>query len=140
MAYFEKQKFNILELVLRKDSPRKILLVEPEYYLRVLLKNLLEKENFLVASAEKISESKLILEFFEPDIAVISPHSEKDLQVFLLGLSDLRKQYQTLRILTVGHRLPVEAMKKIMDLGVSSHLERALTKPHDIAAVIKTLF
>jgi hypothetical protein len=44
MAYFEKQKFNILELVLRKDSPRKILLVEPEYYLRVLLKNLLEKE------------------------------------------------------------------------------------------------
>ncbi len=140
MAYLLKQKFNISELAPQTQAPKKIMLIEPEYYLRVMLKKLLETEQFVVASAEKISESKVILEFFEPDIAVISPHSENNFQVFLLGLANLRNDYHALPILTIGNRLPMEVMKNIMDLGVVSHLERALTRPHDIATIIKTLF
>ena len=139
MVYIVKQKFNILELSPSAKISKRVLLVEPEYYVREVYLRHLAENGFEASHSPDIKEALVILKFLQPDVAVLSPHSESSFANFIYGLSLMRKLHPGLPMVTVGSTLPVEVLSAILELGVAGHLEKQLSRPSDIITVIRTV-
>ncbi|MBL8029786.1 MAG: hypothetical protein JNN11_00895 [Candidatus Doudnabacteria bacterium] len=138
MNYIEKQKFNLYELVGESVRKKRILLLEPEYYSRGLYARHLKLGGMHVVCAENMDHCIFMVKTCEPDLALISPHSERDLNKFIDKLKDLRKEHEFLPIMTIGQYLPSDILGKMMNLGVASHMEKRLSRPKDVVLIIKT--
>lgn len=139
MAYLLKQKFKISELVPNLSPARRILLVEPEYYVKHVYLKHLKEHGYEPFHSANLSDALLILKNMNADAAILNPHAEDEYKNFISRLSVLRNLYPSLPVITVGQSLPVSILSEIMALGVISHLEKRLTRPGDIITVIKTI-
>ncbi len=138
MYYVQKQKFNLYDLVEEAERKKRILLLEPDYYLRGLYSRYIKLGGMHVWCAENMDHCTLLVKTFEPDLALISPHSEADLNRFVVKLKALRSEHEFLPVMTIGQQMPAEILGKMMNLGVTSHIEKKLNRPKDIVVVIKT--
>lgn len=138
MPYLLKQKFNITELA-PAQAVKHVMLVEPEYYAREVYLKHLSENGYGSSYSTNIPAALVILQAFRPDAIILSPHSEKTFENFIYGLSAIRRIHPQMPMVTVGNSLPVNVLSEIMSLGVVGHLEKKLTRPGDIIAVIKTV-
>lgn len=139
MPYLQKQKFNLQEITETDFKSTNILLVEPEYYLRSILKKNLSQEGYEITALEDMKTLKYLISVMPADLAIISPHASLNFSIFLEELSHVRKISEHLPIITFGKLMPTEVLSKIMNLGVSSHLDSALTRPKDVVLIVKTI-
>lgn len=134
-----RQKFNIAELTGAPAVFSRLLLVEPESYLRKLYHSHLSRHNFEVSAHPDLESGMIMLKFNKVNAAVIGLKKEEDWNVVFRILKSMRSIDPGLPFVTLGENLPLPVLPKIMALGAASHLERRLSRPDDIAEVVKAV-
>jgi DNA-binding response OmpR family regulator len=137
MSYILKQKFNIADLVEKLQQPKHVLVIEPEYYLRHLYLGHLSRHGFNSSAAGDFNEGLNMILTIRPDAALIALSSEEDYDYLLKGITHMRRVLPEIPMVTLGQSLSSQVLSRLMSLGVSSHLEKSLTRPNDIIEVIK---
>jgi len=132
MAYFLKEKINLEDLAAVENFRKAIVIVEPEEYLLDLYCEYFNRHNFHVRGCGSIDLLEKLLEQHRPHLLIINVG-------FLLkaGSSFLAKNSQDIgfKILSIGYNTDLEAVKKIMPLGVAAHIDRRTTKPQDVVDI-----
>jgi DNA-binding NarL/FixJ family response regulator len=115
-------------------SPLKtILLAEPEPEARSLYhRHLSANPEVEVSICEDLSGLLEHLVLLQPDLLVINPGENPARS--LVFLQSIKKLQPSLRIITIGYGTPDNYLDRFMQLGVSYHINRHLTRPQDIAA------
>ena len=71
------------------------------------------------------------LETLQPDLLIINPGP--NLKGSLKFLGRAKRLYPALRIITLGYAIPEDYLDELMQLGVSAHINRYLSRPQDVA-------
>ncbi len=113
-----------------ENSQKIILLAEPEAESRALYTKHLASANMLVEICEDLSQLIDKLASFEPDLLIVNPGTNPAHS--LVFLQQVKKNQPTLSIITIGYGTPEEYLDRFMELGVSCHINRNLTRPQDV--------
>lgn len=139
MAYIFKQKLQIQDLVNIKNSPKRILIYEPEEYLAALYGHYLKMHNFDIKHCPNLEALKPLAEISMPDILIFSAEGGSAFTEKIAWLLNFKKNFPNVLIVTTGFKVETEALKQFMSAGVSSHLNRQLTRPQDLAVIVKNI-
>lgn len=112
-------------------SKKTILLAEPEQEARVLYYRHLSNSDASVILCTDLSTLLEDLTMLKPDLLVINPGENPANS--LAFLRNIKKTQPNLRIITIGYGTPDEYLDRFMQLGVSYHINRHLTRPQDVA-------
>lgn len=119
-----------IEPMIVKNSQKIILLAEPEAESRALYTKHLIGANMLVEICEDLSELTQKLISSEPDLLIVNPGSNPARS--LVFLQNVKKTQPSLSIITIGYGTPEEYLDRFMEIGVSCHINRNLTRPQDV--------
>lgn len=139
MAYIFRRKFDIRELAAPVQQAKRVLIAEPEEYLRALYAHHLSDEDFFVkpcADAEALAGHIVA---FIPDVLVINACLHGTAASTARYLRQLCSRHPSLLVVTLGFGDSPEEVKHLMATGVSAHLDRKFSKPRDIVEIIRTL-
>lgn len=138
MAYLFKQKLNLSELVVNSLSPKRVLIHEPEEYLAALYGHYLRQHNFDVKHCPDLEKISKVINIFKPDVLVFcadAPHLAGGLWNLLPRLS---QDFPQLRLVSTGLDSS-SRVKELMAAGVLGHINRKLSRPQDLAVIIKSI-
>ncbi len=141
MSYIFKHKFNLSELVLQPEAEYKTILVaEPEEYLLNLYCDYLTNYNYYSYTCNHLNllEPKTVLH--KPDLLLLSLDLFIDKNKISKDFLEYRKQFPHIKILCLGHNVDADTVKRIMEFGVSSFIERRFSSPRDIVNLVKSIF
>ena len=140
MAYLFKEKFQIEELVAQTGQLKKILIAEAENYLSALYASHFARQKFQVMACQDLEQLLRQVGDFQPHLLVVNPGLFQNDQHVRTMLSRVRALSPSLLVVSIGNNVPLDIIKQLMTCGVSSHLERHLTRPQDLVVVVRTLF
>lgn len=141
MAYLFKQKLNIAELADISRRPKKVLIYEPEEYLSALYQHYLRRHNFDVKHCPDLGMIREATSSFLPDVLVFSldgqtnPPASRSLRL----LANLVLGFPFLRLVSIGSSSHNSLVKELMTAGVLGHINRQLSRPQDLAIVVKSI-
>jgi DNA-binding NtrC family response regulator len=139
MPYIFRQKLNLTELTGEEFSPKRVLIFEPEEYLAGIYSDYLTAQNFQVQQRQDLYELHEVLIKFVPHVLIFNaeflPNHSKN-QAWLLSV---KKAYPQLHLVTTGYNLNSESVGQLMTAGVSSHINRRLSRPQDLAIIVKSI-
>jgi hypothetical protein len=141
MAYLFRQKLNILELAGREAGLRRVLIYEPEEYLGALYRHYLRMHNFDVKHCPVLGQARQAIADFEPDVFVFCADSESAgtaSEIWKL-LPYLGADFPGLRMVSTGLNSSNEIIRRLMEAGVLGHINRKLSRPQDLAIVVKSI-
>jgi DNA-binding NarL/FixJ family response regulator len=141
MSYIFKQKFDLNDLVSQPQVEFKTILVaEPEEYLLNLYCDYLSNHNYIPHACSHINllESKTVLH--RPDLLLLSLDLFADKNKISNDFFNYRKQFPHIKILCLGQNVDSEIVKKVMEFGVSSFVERRFSTPQDVVNLVKSIF
>jgi DNA-binding NarL/FixJ family response regulator len=135
LPYFSYEKFNLDEIKSQFPDTRRVLVVESDETLSELYASYLEHLPVLVACSneERWSAS---FDDHKPHIMIINVELLLDSGFMKNGF---RQRNPHLHIIAVGGGLSREALSGLMDFGVSSYINRLITRPHDMAASVAAI-
>ena len=139
MAYIFKQKLQISDLADLKQTQKKVLLYQPEEYLGLLYGHYLKLHNFDVKHCPALDTIKAQATAFLPHVLIFNIHGQ-DANRELSWLGGFKKEFPSVYVVTVGMNIDAGSLKKLLDIGVSSHVNRRHSRPQDIAILTKALF
>jgi hypothetical protein len=140
MAYMFKQKLRIEDLVNIERQPKRIVLYEPEQYLAALYKHYLTAHNFDVKHCPELSLIKQLMSSFAPQVLVYNiEDSLKNAEPQLNRLIKLKKDFPETFVVTLGFNTSSEMLKLLLQAGVTSHINRKLSRPNDLVYIINAL-
>lgn len=139
MTYLFKQKLDIYDLVGYEKESHKILLHEPEEYLAALYFHFLNKQNFHVRHVPKIEILEEELVNFKPKVLIFSLDSEQENKLNFFWLLNFRKNFPNTSVITTGFNTNAETLKKLLNVGISSHINRKLSRPQDLVVLIQAV-
>lgn len=135
MKYIVTEKFSMLNQP--KADAGLVFVFEPEEYLLDLYCKYLLQEKYAVKGfrdLDMVVNPKAGIE--EPDVAVINTQ-------FLQQPNFRAFRSQTLpdrtKIISIGSGVDAGFVSNLMSLGVSSHLERRLSRPGDLVEIVRAL-
>ena len=137
MSYIFRQKLNLGELVNHEQEPRKILVFEPEQYLGALYRHYLLEHNFDVKHCPELDRIKAALFDFSPHVLVFNaewPGSEGNREIM-----SIKRNFPELVVVSTGYNIGNEDLKLLMQAGVSSHINRRLSRPQDLVEIVKAV-
>ncbi len=138
MAYLFKQKLNLLELANAAHRPKRVLIQEPEEYLAALYQHYLLEHNFDVKHCPDLHNiSKFIIEGFYPDVLVFC--ADANFEGVRQFLSQFSYRFPGVLLIATGISSDSELVRELMSAGVTGHINRKLTRPQDLAIVIKSM-
>jgi len=139
MTYLFKQKLNLSDLADFSRAGEKILVYEPDAYLADLYRHYLRVHNFdvkhcpdLARISEQISEHRPKLVIFNTD----SPGAWLKVKTML---SALIAAFPGLRVVSTAYNINAQGLSELMSLGVSSHINRRLSRPEDLVVIVKNI-
>ena len=135
MNYIYKQKFQLTDLVPLPELNKKVLIYEPSYELGQVYSQHLSRRNYLVTHCTNLELIKQHLVYWQPHLVLFSIDGlaiNLDLFAKLSGL----RQDQGLQVITLGYEVSDEILKKLMSMGVASHVNRKLSRPRDLVEII----
>lgn len=138
MAYFLRQKFNINELVSLSNRAKKVLLVMSEENLREIYQRYLEAQGYETVGCHFANHAQVALALPNCDLLVIDFNTAQEGQDKMEFLKIINRNFPKIPVVTVGSALESVLLEKLMALGIVGHLDRRLTRPGDLAAIIKT--
>jgi hypothetical protein len=139
MPYLFKQQFTITDLLPRTVPALSVVIAEPEIYLAKLA------GKYLLAAGLEVNycpSPVLLMEFLRrtcPAALLINPRGYLEIKHAAKGISDIRDNFPGLAVVTIAHNLEAEELGQLMSAGVASHINRQLSRPQDVADIIKTL-
>ena len=145
MAYLFKQQFNINDLIAERAvnpsvvSVVPVVVVEPEIYLAKLA------EKYLLAAGLQVNycaNPVLLTEFLRrtsSSALLINPAAYMEIKHAAKAIADIRDNFPRLAVVTIAHNLEAEELGQLMSAGIASHINRKLSRPQDVADIIKTL-
>jgi DNA-binding NtrC family response regulator len=140
MSYLFKQKLDLGDLISLNYSPPKVVLVaEPEEYLLNIYCNCLRSYNLQVEECRRIEDIFKSIKQYSPHLLLLSLAFPPNFYRLFFILENLRKNHPNLRILTIGDKVNTEVIKRLMSVGVSSHIEKQLTRPQDIILIARSI-
>lgn len=139
MAYIFKQKLQLRDLVNIESSLKKVLIYEPEQYLAALYGHYLSAHNFDVKHCPNLSDLKIFAQMRRPDILIFSAEGGGAFPEKIAWLSDFKKNFPDVPVVTTGFKAETEALKQFMAIGISGHINRRLTKPQDLVVIVKSI-
>jgi len=139
MDYFFKQKFNITELADRPAPSLKIIIMETEEYLVALYTRYLQAHDFVALHCKEAGGLKDLIVYHQPDLLIIGSGAVLDPAFLLELLFDIKRIFSTLPVITIGNNISPQMLKQLMSAGISGHIDRRLSKPEDVVAVVKTI-
>ena len=140
MAYLIKEKFNLLDLAPpRNQSSKLVLIVEPEEYLLSLYAHYLTNHSFKVVSCLQPSVLHKSISNHKPDLLIVNTGIFSQFGMLVEALKGLRDEFRSLPMVTIGYNLNGQELGKLMAAGISSHIDRKLTRPMDLVHVVKVI-
>jgi AmiR/NasT family two-component response regulator len=138
-SYFSTQSISLAD-VLSEGSPSfRILLAEPEDELYGIYAIHLREHRFLVhRSAQLMTVPQFVTEL-QPDLVIMSLHFPEGHGVILETMHSMRQRSPGLHMVSVGTVTDPSLLKTLTGFGVSGHVDRALSRPRDIALIAKTV-
>ncbi len=135
MQYIQKQTFNIEELVPIDTLAHVIAISEPEQYLAKLYEKYLQPYSFEVIHCYQGELLAMFVERHNPKVLLLSTDNPE-----IHGMIEvLRQRNPHLLLVTIAYNAGAEDIRKFMSLGASSHINRMLSRPQDVADIIKGL-
>lgn len=131
MSYIIRQKFNIAELVEIAASRPMVLICEPDDCLAALYGHYLSAHNFDVKHCPHLGELRSAWQSTNPRLLLVNAEAA--------GSTNFSKEFPGLSVVTVGYNLTANRVKALLNAGVSGHIDRRLSRPEDVAVIIKTL-
>lgn len=138
MAYLLRQKFNINELVSLSNRAKKVLLAMSEENLREIYERHLKIHGFKTIGCHFANHAQVALALPDCDLLVIDFNAAQESQDKMEFLKIINRNFPKIPVVTVGNALGNVLLEKLMALGIVGHLDRRLTRPADLAAIIKT--
>ncbi len=139
MPYLFKNRFSIAELASIDSAVQRIVLAEPEEYLRELYAQLLANNNFRIFHSSGSAALENEIRQFSPHLLIISSNFAGADSQLPPVLKKLKYGFPNLPVVTLGYNLDNEQLKALMSAGISSHIDRRLTRPADVVMVVKTI-
>lgn len=139
MRYIVKQKLNIADLVNIKQQNHKILLYEPEDFLAGLYLKHLIGGDFEVKHSPVLELLYGHIKEFNPKVIIFNLDTSIDINTKINWLKNFKKESPEVYIITTGFNTTSEILRIILGLGISSHINRRLSRPQDIVVLAKTL-
>jgi DNA-binding response OmpR family regulator len=139
MAYIFKQKLQIQDLVDYGHILKRVLIHEPEEYLSAIYTQYLKADNFEVQNCSTLEALKELAKSFTPDILVFNIEYLNNPNVVGAWLLNFRKDFPYAAVITIGFNDNSENLKKLMSVGISSHINRKHTRPQDLAVIVKNI-
>jgi len=135
MFYFQKQKFNIQELFDAAVQGHIVAVVEPERYLAKLYEKYLQACNLTVLHIQPGELVAVFVQRVRPKIVLLSC-DDKAAHGYI---EVLRRQNPHMILVTIAHNSDQEDIQRFMSQGVTSHINRTLSRPQDVAVIIRGL-
>jgi hypothetical protein len=139
MLFISKQKFNLADARSLPAAPALILTIGLEEYLAALYRPDMFLPEFYAKHylwtlevEEKILEERPAVLLIDTDTYFKKPEFHKI-------ISQVRRTFPGLPILTIGLNSDAELVKQLMALGVAGHINRKFSRPEDVVTVVKTV-
>ncbi len=139
MPYLFKQQFEISDLVFPAPQKMSVVIMEPEFYLAQLSARYLKNGGFAIHHCAHVEILPDFLHHVEPTALLINPESYQQLNKAINALANINKNFPKLITVTIAHNLEAETLRELMSAGISGHINRHLSRPQDVAEVIKAL-
>jgi DNA-binding NtrC family response regulator len=135
MHYVFQQQFNIGMVA---ASPVLAVIIDPEAEISTLYSRHLENAGVVSAIFHSFNDSTFahIIEH-HPHVLIIN--QELLNTGGFMSLERLRSLHPEMVLITVGEHVTEEVMDRLMELGVSCHINRVYTKPEDISVTVLEL-
>lgn len=133
--YYSYEQFNLEELKNQFPATKRVLVVESDESLSELYSSYLEHLPVLVVCSNE-NEWAGLFNDHKPHIVIIN------VEVLLAPgfvKERFRKDNPHVHIIAVGSGLSREVLSGLMDFGVSSYINRQITRPHDMAASVAAI-
>ena len=131
MKYIFKERY-ILTPMNNLDGITKAVVYEPSLELAQLYAKYLRQQNFepYICGSHAVMIS--LASAFSPHILIYNIDSG------LEGLKSLKRAHPSILIITIGD-LPDTQLDALMDLGISGHINRKVTRPRDVGILARQL-
>lgn len=139
MAYIFKQKLRVSDLAHISPNRKKVLIYEPEEYLSALYGSYLRIHKFAVEHCANLDALPKTLTEFSPHLLIFNTDSPGNSLSSKSWLMAAKKYYPELIIVTTNINLSHEGVRELMSAGISSHINRSLSRPQDIVVIVKSL-
>ncbi len=134
-----KQKLNLLDLAGLQHQPKRILIHEPESDLAALYFYYLREHNFEIQHCNSSDEIRQAVLVFKPHLLIFNVDGLGSFSKMGLITKILSKEFPDLNLISTGYNLNGQGLTELMSLGVTSHLNRKLSRPQDLAVLVKTV-
>jgi len=140
MAYLFREKFKVSDLaVLQRRPGRLVLIMELEDYLRELYAKHFSDNDLKVVHCTRAEELFEHVRTYGPQLLLVNI-DVLDRFSRMLGLLKLvRASFSRLPVVAISSGLDVDGLKELMDIGISSHIDRRFTRPADVVHVVKAI-
>jgi DNA-binding NtrC family response regulator len=139
MNYIFKQKLQLADLASLDRAPKRILIFEPEQYLSALYGHYLARHNFDIKHCTELGELRKLLLNFNPELLVLSLDNTELLPKVSQMPRRLVNEFPSLKVISTSYNLNNESIGELMRSGVVSHINRRLSRPQDLVAIVKTI-
>ncbi len=140
MPYIFKEKFKIADLAPLAGLEKKILLLDADESLLNIYGALMAGKNFEILACRSLPEVDGLARRHRPAALVCNLDMFASPAPFVRLLARLRRRAPEIKCITHALQLELGDLSELMSAGVFSHIERKLTRPADLAAVVKTAF
>lgn len=135
MKYIVTEKFSMISPP--ETEAGLVFVFEPEEYLLDLYCKYLLQEKYAVKGFRGLDMGvKPKGETMEPDVAIINTQF---LQQPNFGIFRSQALPDRTKIISIGSGIDAKFVGSLMSLGVSSHLERRLSRPGDLVEIVRAL-
>ena len=139
MAYLVKEKFKLSDLANLPQRRSGILIHEPDDFLSALYGHYLQAHNFDIKHCPHLALLKDHLLALNPAVLILNAESVGRASGDQIGGLNFRRDFPYLKVVTVGRDLTGDQVRRLMDAGVCSHINRKFSRPQDLVILVQHL-
>lgn len=139
MAYLFRQQFKISDLAAPRQRNYSVIVVEPDLYLAKLHELHLTGAGFEVHHCHSPELLSQYLAEVPASVLLLNPEIYGDFKRAVDGIRVINKKFPHIHLVTIAYNLESANLKELMSSGISSHINRKLSRPRDVADIIKSL-
>jgi hypothetical protein len=139
MAYIFKQKINLADLVGLTRESKRVLIYEPQNDLAALYAHYLKVHNFDIKHCLHLPAIRQLMLEFKPHLLIFNAEQPHVLSEIKRTTQRLGSDYIVPSLISTGYNLSGQEIGELMSYGVSSHINRKLSRPEDLAILVEAI-
>lgn len=140
MAYLFREKFKVSDLAVLQQRPDMLVLImEPEDYLRELYAKHFSDNDIKVVHCTRAEELFEHVRISDPQLLLVNIDALDRFSRMLGLLKLIKASFNHLPVVAISGGLDADGLKELMDIGISSHIDRRFTRPADVVHVVKAI-